>query len=96
MHVLFWIAAGVAIGLTLGWASRPALGRALAVDPPARRPESSRSSRPNGGAISARRCNGARGRGGLEGAIDQWPRSRNADEVRRRSSVSGSGVERTS
>ena len=30
MHVLFWIAAGIAIGLTLGWASRPALGRALA------------------------------------------------------------------
>ena len=29
MHVLFWIAAGVVIGLTLGWASRPALGRAL-------------------------------------------------------------------
>ena len=29
MHVLFWIAAGISIGLTLGWASRPALGRAL-------------------------------------------------------------------
>ena len=29
MHVLFWIAAGVVIGLTLGWASRPGMGRAL-------------------------------------------------------------------
>jgi len=29
MHVLFWIAAGVVIGLTLGWASRPVVGRAL-------------------------------------------------------------------
>ena len=32
MHVLFWIAAGIAIGLTLGWATRPAMGRALAPD----------------------------------------------------------------
>ena len=32
MHVLFWIAAGVVIGLTLGWASRPVMGRSLAMD----------------------------------------------------------------
>ena len=29
MHVLFWIAAGVVIGLTLGWASRPVVSQAL-------------------------------------------------------------------
>jgi|SoiMethySBSTD1v2_1073268.scaffolds.fasta_scaffold840778_2 uncharacterized membrane protein len=29
MHVLFWIAAGVVIGLTLGWASRPVVSHAL-------------------------------------------------------------------
>jgi uncharacterized membrane protein len=29
MHVLFWIAAGAVIGLTLGWASRPVMGRVL-------------------------------------------------------------------
>jgi uncharacterized membrane protein len=32
MHVLLWIAAGVVIGLTFGWASRPVMGRALEMD----------------------------------------------------------------
>ena len=30
MHVLFWIATGIVIGLGIGWASRPAMGHALA------------------------------------------------------------------
>ena len=32
MHVLLWIAAGVVIGLTLGWASRPVMGRSLGMN----------------------------------------------------------------
>jgi len=30
VHVLFWIATGIVIGLGIGWASRPAMGHALA------------------------------------------------------------------
>jgi uncharacterized membrane protein len=32
MHVLFWIAAGVVIGLALGWVSRPVMGRSLGMN----------------------------------------------------------------
>jgi uncharacterized membrane protein len=35
VHVLIWIATGITIGLALGWASRPGVGRALAGPAPA-------------------------------------------------------------
>ena len=38
MHVLFWIATGITIGLAIGWATRPSLGRALTTGPGAHAP----------------------------------------------------------
>jgi uncharacterized membrane protein len=39
VHVLFWIAMGITIGLAIGWATRPVLGRALATPGAPREPQ---------------------------------------------------------